>query len=62
MRANTAYRERFGMPFVICVGEHDKASILAAAHARVRNEPEQELETALEEVAKIARLRLERMR
>ena len=62
MRANTAYRERFGIPFVICVGEHDKASILAAAEARVQNEPEQELRTALDEVAKIARLRLERMR
>jgi OHCU decarboxylase len=62
MRANTAYRERFDIPFVICVGEHDKASILAAAEARVQNEPEQELRTALDEVAKIARLRLERMR
>ena len=61
MRANAAYRERFGMPFVICVGEHDKASILAAAEARVQNDPDQELQTALEEVAKIARLRLERM-
>ena len=61
MRANTAYRERFGMPFVICVGEHDKASILAAAQERVANDPETEVETALREVAKIARLRLERM-
>ena len=61
MRANSAYRERFAMPFVICVGEHDKHSILAAAEARVRNDPEAELETALGEVAKIARLRLERM-
>jgi OHCU decarboxylase len=61
MRASSAYRERFGMPFVICVGEHDKASILASAQARVQNEPEQELRTALDEVAKIARLRLERM-
>ena len=60
--ANAAYRERFEIPFVICVGEHDKASILAAAEARVQNEPEQELRTALDEVAKIARLRLERMR
>jgi OHCU decarboxylase len=61
MRANAAYRERFGMPFVICVGEHDKGSILAAAQARVQNEPEQELRTALEEVARIARLRMARM-
>lgn len=61
MRANTAYRERFGIPFVICVGEHDKASILAAAQQRASNDTETEIATALREVAKIARLRLERM-
>jgi OHCU decarboxylase len=60
MAANTAYRERFGMPFVICVGEHDKRSIIAAAQQRVHNEPDAEVETALHEVAKIARLRMER--
>jgi 2-oxo-4-hydroxy-4-carboxy--5-ureidoimidazoline (OHCU) decarboxylase len=49
------------MPFVICVGEHDKTSILAAAQERVDNDPETEIETALREVAKIARLRMERM-
>jgi OHCU decarboxylase len=57
-RANAAYRERFGFPFVICVREHDRESILAAADARLRNDPHDELQTALGEVAKIARLRL----
>ena len=61
MRANSAYRERFGMPFVICVGEHDKRSIIAAAQERVRNDPDSEVDTALREVAKIAKLRMERM-
>jgi len=61
LRANAAYKERFGMPFVICVGEHDKHSILAAAEARVQNDADAELETALGEIAKIARLRLDRM-
>ena len=61
MDANAAYKERFGMPFVICVGEHDKGSIIAAAQARVRNDPDAEVDTALREVAKIAKLRLERM-
>jgi OHCU decarboxylase len=60
MRANDAYKERFGMPFVICVGEHDKRSIIAAAQERVRNDPDAEVDTALREVAKIAKLRLER--
>jgi OHCU decarboxylase len=61
MAANTAYKERFGMPFVICAGEHDKRSIIAAAQERVRNDPDAEVDTALREVAKIAKLRMERM-
>jgi OHCU decarboxylase len=58
-RTNTAYRERFGFPFVVCVREHDKASILATAEARLQNDPETEVNTALGEIAKIARLRLD---
>ena len=60
-RANAAYRERFGFPFVICVRDHDKASILAAAEARLDHDPEQELRTALGEIARIAHHRLEAM-
>jgi 2-oxo-4-hydroxy-4-carboxy--5-ureidoimidazoline (OHCU) decarboxylase len=61
MRANAAYKQRFGMPFVICVNGHDKRSIIAAAQERVRNDPDAEVDTALREVAKIAKLRMERM-
>jgi OHCU decarboxylase len=57
--ANTAYREKFGFPFVICVRDHDKASILQAAQARLRNDPATELRTALAEIARIAHHRLE---
>jgi OHCU decarboxylase len=60
-RANAAYRERFGFPFVICVREHTKESILAGADARLQRAPEDEERTALEEIAKIARLRLEEL-
>ena len=56
---NAAYREKFGIPFVVCVREHTKDSILANADARLGNSREQEIETALGEIAKIARLRLE---
>ena len=59
--ANADYREKFGFPFVICVRDHDKASILAAAQERVHNEPETELRTALAEIARIAHHRLEAM-
>ena len=60
MRTNAAYRKRFGMPFVICVGDYDKAAILAAAEARLQNDPETEIDTALREIARIAKLRLAR--
>ena len=57
-RLNEAYRDRFGFPFVICVREHTRASILANFAARLRNDRDQEIAAALDEIAKIARLRL----
>ncbi len=60
-RANAAYHERFELPFVICVRDHDKESILEAAEARLRNDYESELRTALGEIARIAHHRLEAM-
>ena len=57
--ANGAYRARFGFPFVICVRHHDAASIVAALEQRTENGREAEIATALAEIAKIARLRLE---
>jgi len=58
-RVNAAYRERFGFPFVICVREHTTDSILSAARERVAHGADEEIDTALTEIAKIARLRLE---
>ena len=55
---NGAYRARFGFPFVICARENTKDSILAELETRSRNAPEREIEKALQEIAKIARLRL----
>ena len=57
--ANAGYRQRFDFPFVICAREHDKSSILAALERRAGNDRETEIAIALEEIAKIARLRLE---
>jgi OHCU decarboxylase len=56
---NAAYRERFGFPLVVCVREHTKESILAWGEERLRHEHDEEVEIALAEIAKIARLRLE---
>lgn len=55
---NTAYRLRFGFPFVICVRENRKAALLHGLAARAHNDRALEIETALAEIAKIAWLRL----
>jgi 2-oxo-4-hydroxy-4-carboxy-5-ureidoimidazoline decarboxylase len=57
-RLNGAYRTRFGFPFIICARLNAKDAILASLRARVENSREAELSTALGEIAKIARLRL----
>lgn len=56
---NRAYREKFGIPFIIAVKGHDRLSILAAFETRVENDFETEKRTALAQVARIARFRLE---
>src|SRR5829696_10097061 len=50
-----AYRERFGFPFVVCAREHTADSIIATAAARLEARPDEEEQTALSEIAKIAR-------
>ena len=57
-RLNRSYRERFGFPLIVCVREHTKESIIAWGAARLEHSREQEIEIALGEIAKIARLRL----
>ena len=58
-RLNAAYREKFGFPLIIAVRENTKETILAGAGARLEHSRSQEIETALGEIAKIARLRLQ---
>ena len=55
---NHLYREKFGMPLIFCVREHTKESILKGAEELLANAREEEIETALAETSKIARLRL----
>lgn len=56
---NAAYRERFGFPFIICVRLTDKAGILAAMEARLANDRDTEIATAIAQIGEIVRLRLE---
>ena len=55
---NTAYTDKFGFPFIIAVKGLSKDDILAAFESRIDNTPEQEFETALRQVERIALLRL----
>ncbi|TAJ33592.1 allantoinase PuuE [Bosea sp. (in: a-proteobacteria)] len=55
---NDAYKARFGIPFIMAVKGASKADILAAFETRLKNDPEQEFETALAQVEKISLLRL----
>jgi 2-oxo-4-hydroxy-4-carboxy-5-ureidoimidazoline decarboxylase len=57
-RLNAAYRERFGFPFVIAVRRQTRAGILAAFERRLAQPVAREIDTALDEVFEIARLRL----
>ena len=54
----TAYRARFGFPFIVCAREHTPDTIIAADERRTESAPAEEEQTALSEIAKIARLRI----
>ncbi|WP_110693409.1 2-oxo-4-hydroxy-4-carboxy-5-ureidoimidazoline decarboxylase [Salinicola halophyticus] len=58
-RLNHAYRERFDFPFVIAVRGLDRHAILAAFDTRLHHSPEQERRTAIDQIHRIALLRLE---
>jgi len=56
---NRVYHDQFGFPFVICARENRKEAILRAFPERLRHSPDQEIATALSEIARIAWLRLQ---
>ncbi|MCP4299714.1 MAG: 2-oxo-4-hydroxy-4-carboxy-5-ureidoimidazoline decarboxylase [Gammaproteobacteria bacterium] len=58
---NTAYWDKFGFPFVMAVRGSSRADIIEAFAARLENDYDLEFETALTEIHKIARLRLNAM-
>ena len=58
-RLNNAYRKKFGMPFIICVRRHGKESILREFERRLNNDAASERSAALEEIFRIAALRLD---
>ncbi len=56
---NDAYRARFGIPFIFAVRGADKAAILAAFENRAGGTPAEERLTAIAQVLRIVRFRLE---
>src|SRR5580692_11288762 len=58
-RLNSAYREKFDIPFIVCVRRHGKESILRQFEQRLGNDKPAERQAALNEVFRIAALRLD---
>jgi 2-oxo-4-hydroxy-4-carboxy-5-ureidoimidazoline decarboxylase len=58
-RLNSAYRQKFGIPFIVCVRRHSRDSILQQFERRVQNSVMAETEAALGEIFRIAALRLD---
>ena len=56
---NDAYKEKFDFPFILAVKGHTKESILSSFEVRLPHSAEEERRTALAEIYKIARFRLE---
>lgn len=57
-RLNDAYKEKFDIPFVMAVRGANRHEILAGFEERIKNEPNQEFKRALDEINRIALLRL----
>jgi len=57
-RLNADYRQKFGIPFIICVRRHTRDSILSQFERRLGNSVEAEQDRALAEIGLITRLRL----
>jgi 2-oxo-4-hydroxy-4-carboxy-5-ureidoimidazoline decarboxylase len=58
LELNSTYQEKFGFPFIICARLNNVATILQAMEDRLTNSSETEFKTALQEISKIAKLRL----
>ena len=56
---NDAYRKKFGIPFIVCVRRHGRDSILREFDRRLGNDAATEEKAALDEVLRIAALRLD---
>ena len=56
---NDAYKQKFEFPFILAVSGKSRQEILAAFETRIHNDRDTEFQTALAEIDKIARIRLD---
>ena len=59
--ANAAYEQRFGHVYLVCASGRDAAELLAVCQSRLDNDPETERGVVVQELAKINRIRLEKL-
>ena len=60
-RVNNAYRAKFGFPYIVCVRRHSKDSILRDFGRRLPNDARTETQVSIEEICRIAALRLDQL-
>ena len=58
-RVNNAYRARFGFPYIVCVRRQTKDSVLRDFERRLPNDITTETQRSIEEICRIAALRLD---
>jgi 2-oxo-4-hydroxy-4-carboxy-5-ureidoimidazoline decarboxylase len=60
-RVNNAYRAKFGFPYIVCVRRHTKDSMLRDFERRLPNNAETEMQKSIEEICRIAALRIDQL-
>ena len=60
-RANSAYRAKFGFPYIICVRRQTRDSILRDFERRLPNDAATEIKASVAEICRIAALRLDQL-
>ena len=57
-RVNSAYRTKFGFPYIVCARRHTKGSILRDFERRLPNDIAAEVQNSINEIYRIAALRV----
>ncbi|MCK1705128.1 2-oxo-4-hydroxy-4-carboxy-5-ureidoimidazoline decarboxylase [Bradyrhizobium sp. 146] len=60
-RVNNAYRDKFDIPYIVCVRRHTRDSVLRDFETRLRNIAKTETRRAIEEIGRISALRLDQL-